>query len=129
MTVELVARLREVGRGGEWKAGRHLSTAHPMCKEAADLIETQAAEIERLTKWRPIETAPDDDWFLAAIEVRHKNGGHWWEYHVVWLDDETGDIHTDCEQGWSISDYSRWIAVPDVPYPLNPSRNALEPKP
>jgi hypothetical protein len=98
-------------------------------REAADLIETQAAEIERLTKWRPIETAPDDDWFLAAIEVRHKNGGHWWEYHVVWLDDETEDIHTDCEQGWSISDYSHWIAVPNVPYPLNPSRNALEPKP
>ena len=108
-------------------------------EEAADLIETQAREIEqwrvdyneaaldveRLTKWKPIETAPDDDWFLAAIEVRHKNGGHWWEYHVVWLDDETGDIHADCEQGWSITDYSHWMALPNAPYPLNAARAAL----
>ena len=125
MSAELVARLRA------WMMDIYCKMPGPYSdvREAADLIETQAAEIERLTKWRPIETAPDDNWFLAAIEVRHRNGGHWWEYHVVWLDDETGDIHTDCEHGWSISDYSHWIAVPDAPYPLNPSRNALEPKP
>ena len=44
----LVARLREVGRDGVWKSGRNPATAHPMCIEAADLIETQAREIERL---------------------------------------------------------------------------------
>ncbi len=99
------------------------------CIEAADLIEAQAAEIERLTKWKPIETAPDDDWFLAAIEVSHKSGGRWWEYHVIWLDDETNDVHTDCEQGWSISDYSHWAALPNAPYPLNAGENALENKP
>ena len=48
MSAGLVNRLREVGRGGEWKAGRHPSTTHPICTEAADLIEAQAAEIERL---------------------------------------------------------------------------------
>ena len=90
----------------------------------AELAEVRA-EVERLTKWRPIETAPDDDRFIAAIEVHHKNGGHWWEYHVVWLDDETGDIHTDCEQGWGISDYSHWLALPDAPYPLSEARAAL----
>lgn len=44
----LVERLREVGRDGVWKSGRNPATAHPMCIEAADLIETQAREIERL---------------------------------------------------------------------------------
>ncbi|MBS4048068.1 MAG: hypothetical protein KG075_17110 [Alphaproteobacteria bacterium] len=44
----LVNRLREVGRDGMWKSGRDPATAHPMCIEAADLIETQAREIERL---------------------------------------------------------------------------------
>ncbi|MEN9936026.1 MAG: hypothetical protein RLZZ387_2605 [Chloroflexota bacterium] len=135
MSEELIKRLRE-------KLADSLLAGLPYNRdggEAADLIETQAREIEqwkvdyteaaldveRLTKWKPIGTAPDDDWFLAAIEVRHKNGGHWWEYHVVWLDDETGDIHTDCEQGWSITDYSHWMALPDAPYPLNAARAAL----
>ena len=44
----LVERLWEVGRDGIWKSGRDPATAHPMCIEAADLIETQAREIERL---------------------------------------------------------------------------------
>ena len=44
----LVERLREVGRDGVWKSGRNSATAHPMCIKAADLIETQAREIERL---------------------------------------------------------------------------------
>ena len=44
----LVERLREVGRDGVWKSGRNPTTAHPMCIKAADLIETQAREIERL---------------------------------------------------------------------------------
>ena len=48
MSAELVKRLREVGRGGEWKAGRHPSTTHPICTEAADLIEFQGHENKRL---------------------------------------------------------------------------------
>lgn len=48
MSAELVKRLREVGRGGEWKAGRHPSTTHPICTEAADLIEAQGHENKRL---------------------------------------------------------------------------------
>jgi hypothetical protein len=136
----LVERLREdVNETDTWGRKKNWTEQRSERRKAADLIETQAREVEqwkvdyteaaldveRLTKWKPIGTAPDDDWFLAAIEVRHKNGGHWWEYHVVWLDDETGDIHTDCEQGWSITDYSHWMALPDAPYPLNAARAAL----
>ena len=130
MSAELVERLRghaEIMVRDKGKFVRFIDAAD--CIEAADLIEAQAAEIERLTKWKPIETAPDDDWFLAAIEVSHKSGGRWWEYHVIWLDDETNDVHTDCEQGWSISDYSHWLALPNAPYPLNAGENALENKP
>ena len=126
MSADLVERLREKN---EWTNQKPYFHAHDKCTEAADLIEAQSAEIDRLTKWKPIETAPDDDWFLAAIEVRHKSGGRWWEYHVIWLDDETNDVHTDCEQGWSISDYSHWVALPNAPYPLNAGENALENKP
>ncbi|KKC25789.1 hypothetical protein [Sphingomonas sp. SRS2] len=67
--------------------------------------------------WRPIESAPVDDIFIAAIRVRHTNGDTWWERHLIWLDDETGDLHPDCEQGWSISDYELWCPAlfPELP--------------
>lgn len=126
MTDDLVQRLKghsEIMERDKGKFVRFIDVA--TCTEAAELIEAQAAEIARLTKWLPIETAPDDDWFLAAIEIRHKNGGNWWEYHVVWLDDETSDVHTDCEQGWSITDYSHWLALPNAPYPLSAARAAI----
>ncbi|MCX5569649.1 hypothetical protein [Kaistia nematophila] len=58
--------------------------------------------------WMPIETAPTDSHFIAAIKVRHTDGRSWWEQHIIWLDDEDGDVHPDCEQGWNISDYDAW---------------------
>ncbi|WP_333571353.1 hypothetical protein [Sphingomonas sp.] len=70
-------------------------------------------------QWQPIEQAPTDGSpFIAAIEVHNLSGQRWWEMHMVWIDDETGDIHQDAECGWSLSDYSHFHPAPEPPYAL-----------
>jgi hypothetical protein len=71
-----------------------------------------------MTGWQPIATAPKDGTkFLAALCVTNIHAGNsWWEMHVIWPDDETGEVHSDCEQGWSrIDDYSHWMQLPEAP--------------
>lgn len=68
--------------------------------------------------WMPIETAPrDGTHFLATILVRNiKTGKSWWETYVIWADDETQEVHNDCDHGWTqIDDYSYWMPLPDDP--------------
>lgn len=66
--------------------------------------------------WQPIETAPRDEPILAAIEVRYtRTGKSHWERHVIWCDDETGEISADCEQGWGFRDYTHWMPLPTPP--------------
>ncbi|WP_311269605.1 DUF551 domain-containing protein [Sphingobium sp. WCS2017Hpa-17] len=68
--------------------------------------------------WQPIETAPrDGTHFLATAIVRNvKTDARWWETYVIWADDETGEIHPDCDHGWSsIDDYSHWMPLPAPP--------------
>jgi hypothetical protein len=65
--------------------------------------------------WKPIETAPKDAPFLAAVEVFSAIVPTYWQMDVIWLDAETGDIHVDCENGWSLSDYDAWMPLPAPP--------------
>ena len=66
--------------------------------------------------WRPIETAPKDAPFLAAVRVsNNRTGTTYWEQHVLLLDDETGSIHPEFQQGWELSDYSHWQPLPEPP--------------
>lgn len=70
-----------------------------------------------MSAWQPIETAPLDQRFLAALVVRNnKTGKRWWEMHVVWIDDEDYQIHADSDAGWSnIDDYTHWMPLPAPP--------------
>lgn len=66
--------------------------------------------------WQAIESAPRDGTpFIATLKVRHINGQSWQETHVIWCDDETGDVSNDCENGWSINDYEFWMPLPAAP--------------
>lgn len=66
--------------------------------------------------WQLIETAPVDEPFLAALEVRNnKTGNQWWEQHVVLIDSETGELSSDTEAGWSAGDYTHWMPLPEPP--------------
>ncbi len=66
--------------------------------------------------WQPIETAPRDDRFIAAIEVHSTvTKKHWWQMDIVWCDEETGELHPDCDFGWGLSDYSHWMPLPAPP--------------
>lgn len=76
------------------------------------------AAINAMHGWQPIETAPrDGTHFLATAIVRNiKTDARWWETHVIWADDETGEVHPECDHGWSrIEDYSHWMPLPPPP--------------
>jgi len=67
-------------------------------------------------EWQPIETAPVDESILCAVNVEHaKTGASWWEMHVIQIDSETGEIHSDNDAGWAAGDYSHWMPLPDAP--------------
>lgn len=66
-------------------------------------------------EWRDIESAPRDGTeFLATTMVSHATGRRWRETHLIWCDDETGQIHADCEQGWEVDDYQFWHPIPPI---------------
>ena len=80
----LVERLREVGRDGVWKSGRKPETAHPMCIKSADLIETQAHEIERLRE--ALQWMVDNDETNEGDEPMDEFGGQSWnEINAYWI--------------------------------------------
>lgn len=77
--------------------------------------QARAAKLAERLEWWPIETAPVDQDFLAAIKVNDAAGHSWWEIHCIWRDDETGDVHADCSRGWALADYSHWMPLPAPP--------------
>jgi hypothetical protein len=73
--------------------------------------------------WQGIATAPRDGTpFIATLVVHNLSGQKWWETHVIWADDETGEVASECEAGWSrVDDYSHWMPLPAPPAPAHPS--------
>jgi Restriction alleviation protein Lar len=87
-------------------------------RETAQMARTalDAAKASEVGEgWLPIESAPRFEPILAAIRVRHNStGDSWWERHIIWCDDETNEIHRDCEQGWNFDDYEFWHSLPPI---------------
>ena len=69
--------------------------------------------------WRPIQTAPADEPFIAGLWVtNNQTGARWWEWYVVAIDDETGEArgYPDGEPlPWSLADFEAWHPVPAPP--------------
>lgn len=72
---------------------------------------------EAAPKWRTdMENIPRDGApFIVGGLVQHVNGNQWWESHVVWLDDETGEIPADCECPFDLEDFEHWMPLPKAP--------------
>ncbi len=98
------------------KLAEALTALVPLADAACDYADSHC-------RWFDISTAPDEEGlsFLASIEIRNPST-IWREVHVVHLN-EDGEIHTDCHQGWSLSDYTHWRPLP--PPPSNPPLPAV----
>jgi len=96
--------------------------AGTIAQAAYDALEAQGLAV--VTGWQPIETAPRDGVpFIAKAYVNSaKSGAAWEENHVIWCNDETGEIHNDCEQGWEVDDYSLWMPLPAPPAAQEPQQ-------
>lgn len=71
-----------------------------------------------MTDWQAIESAPKDGTaFLAYLRVFSSETREllFGVTHLVYCDDETGDLHDDCEQGWRLEDYEYWMPLPPPP--------------
>lgn len=70
-----------------------------------------------MTEWQEIASAPrDGTHFLACITVQNaKTLNMWEETHLIWCNDETGDIDDEAHQGWEVDDYTCWTVVPAPP--------------
>ena len=72
---------------------------------------------EVVAQWRTdMENAPrDGSSFVAGGWVENIYGEAWWEEHVIWLDDETGEILAECECPLAIEDFEHWTPLPPPP--------------
>lgn len=76
-------------------------------RAAIAALSRPSSSADAMEDWLPIEAAPrDGDPFLATTMVCHVDGRQWRETHLIWCDDETGEVHPDCERGWQVEDYS-----------------------
>jgi hypothetical protein len=94
-------------------------------------LERKASPVAIHEGWKPMETAPRYGEFIATIEVIHRNisADPIRHFHVLALDDETGEIHADYHQGWDLEDYEAWHPVPAWPqggYAAPPSPGAAQ---
>lgn len=89
---------------------------NPIIDALTSEVEQLKAEIERLKaaqEWQPIESAPTDHRFLAAIEVQNnQDGSSWWQVDVIGMDDVTGEIWDEDYRGWNFRDYDLWMPLP-----------------
>jgi hypothetical protein len=66
--------------------------------------------------WRPIESAPRDGaLFIATVRVFSVGVFSHHDMHIVAVDDETGEIADNYEQGWRLEDYEFWRPLPAPP--------------
>jgi hypothetical protein len=66
--------------------------------------------------WKTIDSAPTDRCFIATLRVYNSDksfSNH--DMHIVAIDEDTGDIDSYLEQGWSLSDYEYWDELPAPP--------------
>ncbi len=116
----LVNALRE---HAEWAEGNQYETPITLCDdlaEAADLIEAQAKEIEKLRmqlpRWIPVEERlPEYDARVLAFDMRAKN-----KYIGIWTREKDPDDGNDCwfdSAGWwyAFDEISHWMPLPEPP--------------
>lgn len=95
-------------------------------KLSAILARAQGSGPGEAVAWRPM-TADMIHVGAALCAVRVYTCGKFqgWDIHYVVIDDETGEIAPDFEQGWALSDYEFWMPIsPPAMIAATPTREA-----
>ena len=93
----------------------------PLCLVSDALAATAAAQaVQAVPGWQPIETAPKDGSWIAALGCYPDSGA---PETVRWLEDEWGDGGN----GYSLRDPTQWMALPPetAAAPQPPAKQAL----
>ena len=116
-----------------WERSKQITAERPeancaslvnRCYSFADAILARAQGPGEAVAWRPM-TADMDHVGPAWCAVRVYTGGKFlrWDVHYVEIDDETGEIAADFEQGWALDDYEFWMPIaPPSPPAATPPR-------
>jgi hypothetical protein len=68
--------------------------------------------------WRPMSEAPRDGTeILAGLHVYHEGVVMYAQCHVIWADDETGEVDPEAYQGWNWGNYEWWRPIEPLPPP------------
>lgn len=94
-----------------------LDPSDPLAIDLEEVLEL--ARIGAGVKPRPIaEALSIDESFIAFVCVHNnETGKEWVEKHLVWIDEDTGEIAVDCDQGWRLEDYESFIPLSALPKP------------
>ena len=81
-----------------------------------------------MTDWQPIDTAPRDGTSVIAAIPVYSCAGRFigWQIDVIYCDDETGEINSECERGWEWDDYEVWQPCPAPPSDVPPHYSQTE---
>ena len=65
--------------------------------------------------WQQIDHDEYIDGAFLAYVATLVNGKPSHDIHIIWLEDETYEVHPDCYQGWDFEDYTHWMPLPEPP--------------
>ena len=79
------------------------------CEQKIKALEARIAELEALTTWQPIETAPKDSKSIILLDRNGTSYSGFWRNHTGWNPDDNN--HLSCYD----TNPTHWMPLPKPP--------------